>query len=99
MPIESLGTDVAMTEPPKGREDISLTVSRIWHKNGEAASIFLDVQCRSYAPGQEDTCRTDARSQVLRGFRSALEQDDMSTEGTESMGMRTAADRPPVNGG
>jgi hypothetical protein len=86
MPIESLGTDVAITEAPKDRDDIALTVSRIWRHDGEGASIFLDVQCRSYSPGQDQACRTEARSRVLNGFRSALESDDdISVGGTAAI--------------
>jgi hypothetical protein len=99
MPIDSLGNDVAMTEPPKDRADIALTVSRIWREDGEGASIFLDVQCRSYAAGQEEDCRTDARSQVLQGFRSALGSDDMSIDGTASAGDRSGVASAQVSGG
>ncbi|WP_162267999.1 DUF4124 domain-containing protein [Thiohalocapsa sp. ML1] len=85
LPIESLGKDVAMTAAPKERDDIALTVSRIWSKGGGSASIFLDVQCTSYSPGQEDACRTDARSQVLKGFRAALESAEDTSAETASM--------------
>jgi hypothetical protein len=78
LPIESLGKDVAMTAAPREREDIALIVSRIWRKDGEGASIFLDVQCSSYSPGQEDDCRTEARTRVLKGFRSVVDKTDGS---------------------
>jgi hypothetical protein len=98
LPIESLGRDVAMTAAPKEREDIALTVSRIWRPGGDSASIFLDVQCTSYSPGQEDACRTEARSRVLQGFRSALESaEDPSAGDTASMSRSAAAAR--LNGG
>jgi hypothetical protein len=79
--LESIGKDVAMTAAPTEREDIALTVSRIWRKDGSGASIFLDVQCRSYAPGQQDACRTDARSEVLKGFRAALQAEPQPDAG------------------
>lgn len=99
LPIESLGEDVAITEAPKDRHDIALTVSRIWREDGKGASIFLDVQCRSYSPGQQESCRTEARSRVLKGFRSALEQnDDMSAGDTAAAHIKTA-DRQSLSGG
>lgn len=99
LPIESLGEDVAITEAPKDRDDIALTVSRIWHKDGKGAAIFLDVQCRSYSPGQEESCRTEARLQVLKGFRSALERDDDMSAGNTAAARIQTADRPPLSGG
>jgi hypothetical protein len=100
MPIETLGKDMAITEAPKAREDIALTVSRIWREDGEGASIFLDVQCRSYSPGQEETCRTAARSRVLKGFRSALEGvQDKSAGDTAAATMRVRVAQPPPVGG
>ncbi len=99
MPIESVGNDVAMTAPPEGRLDIALTVSRVWRADGETALIFLDVQCRSYGAGREEDCRTDARLRVLQGFRSALENGDMSSGGTASIGVRSAVAPAPVSGG
>ena len=97
LPIESLGKDVAMTAAPKERDDIALTVSRIWRKGGDSASIFLDVQCISYSPGQEEACRTEARANVLKGFRAALETGD-GADTASSLPVGSAA-RAPLNGG
>ncbi|WP_295882929.1 DUF4124 domain-containing protein [uncultured Thiohalocapsa sp.] len=94
MPIESLGKDVAMTEAPKDRNDIALTVSRIWREDGRSASIFLDVQCRSYSPGQEESCRTDARAAVLDGFRSALERGEDARSSDDTAAVRVQPRAP-----
>ncbi len=75
MPIESLGDDVLITQAPNTNQDIGLTVSRIWDEDGPGGRIFLDVQCRSYSPGQDKDCKTEAHTAVLRGFRSALQGD------------------------
>jgi hypothetical protein len=80
LPIESLGKDLAMTQTPQDRDDIALTVSRIWREDG-GASIFLDVQCTSYSPGQQKACETEARKAVLNGFRSALGGDEDASSG------------------
>ncbi|MBK1633282.1 hypothetical protein CKO31_21505 [Thiohalocapsa halophila] len=100
LPIESLGTDLAMTRAPQEREDIALTVSRIWREDGGGASIFLDVQCTSYSPGQEKACETEARSAVLNGFRSALGGDgDSSNRGTAAARFQGAAPERRLSGG
>jgi len=75
VPVESAGTDILMTAPPVSNSDIGLTVSRIWNKDGSGASIFLDLQCRSYSAGLE-ACATPERQQVLNGFKSAIEATD-----------------------
>jgi hypothetical protein len=71
-PIESLGEDMAITEAPTQQDDIGLIVSRIWSEDRQVAKIFLDLQCRSYAPGDDRDCRNEARTRVLMGFRAAL---------------------------
>ena len=72
LPMENTGKDVAMTQAPSSIKDIALTVSRIWNKDRPGAVIFLDVQCRSYTASAE-SCRSEERLAVLKGFRPALE--------------------------
>jgi hypothetical protein len=72
VPVESSGEDVIMTAPPEGVRDIALTLSRIWNKQGNGATIFLDLQCRNYTTGRE-SCNTAERQQVLEGFAPAVE--------------------------
>jgi hypothetical protein len=72
VPVESSSTDIVMTAPPETNNDIALTVSRIWNKQGTGASIFLDIQCRTYSAGMEN-CATRERQQVLDGFKPAVE--------------------------
>lgn len=92
LPIESLSKDLAMTRAPQDRDDIALTVSRIWREDGGGASIFLDVQCSSYSPGEQKACETEARNAVLNGFRSALGGDgDASSGGTAAVRLHRAA--------
>lgn len=74
-PIETIGTDVAMTKPPMSNQDIALTVTRMRNKDRRGAVIFLDLQCRSFTAGS-DNCRTQPRLAVLNGFRLAVESGD-----------------------
>jgi hypothetical protein len=75
LPIESSGADVLMTAAPASSKDIGLIVSRIWNKQGSGASIFLDLQCRSYT-ATVGTCATPGRQEILDGFRPALQAGD-----------------------
>lgn len=72
LPVESSGTDVVMTAPPQNLGDVALIVSRIWDKDGTGASIFLDVQCKSYTATLGECIGPEAK-RVLEGFRAAME--------------------------
>lgn len=76
LPVETEATDVVMTAAPTQPRDIALTVSRVWHPEaGGGASIFLDVQCRTYTAGMQ-TCVTSDHQRVLNGFREAVQGPD-----------------------
>jgi hypothetical protein len=62
---------ILMTTPPRRNHDLSLTVSRVPLGNGTGEKIFLDVQCRDTALGQE-FCNSDAVAKIRAGFRPQL---------------------------
>jgi hypothetical protein len=62
---------IMMTAPPKRNEGLSLTISRVPLVEGEGERIFLDVQCRETALGQE-FCRSEAITEIRAGFRPLL---------------------------
>jgi len=70
-PIQTLGTNILITEPPETRDDLSLTLSRIQEKDGVIASIFLDLQCKAPTPS-ETGCGDEHAMTVLSGFRDAV---------------------------
>lgn len=72
VPIETEGNEALMTQAPDTVDDIALTLTRIWNSHADGASIFLDIQCRNYNVSVE-ACRTEARAEVLNGFRAVLE--------------------------
>jgi hypothetical protein len=63
---------IFMTAPPKRNQALSLTVSRVpLQQEGGGERIFLDVQCRETALGQE-FCRSEQVAKLRAGFRPLL---------------------------
>ena len=56
--IEASGATMLITAPPETPQDVGLTLSRIPDKQGSAASIFLDLQCRNKSPANAN-CSAD----------------------------------------
>lgn len=65
---------LVLTAPPRNESDITLILSRIQDKQGEGASLFLDVQCQNSIQG-EQTCVGPAAQDIIKGFRPALNAD------------------------
>ena len=78
VPLQTVGTDVVMTDSPTTSRDIALSVSRIWNQEHDAAAIFLDLQCRNYTQGGRN-CNTEARLKIRNGFRAAIEANSTRT--------------------
>jgi hypothetical protein len=69
--VQAAGSNILIMAPPEEKDDLSLILSRVQEKGGDAASLFLDLQCRNQ--GSEDsTCRDERSKQVLEGFRAAV---------------------------
>lgn len=63
---------ILVTSPPRRNDDLSLTVSRVALNDGtEGERIFLDVQCRDTALGQE-FCTSDKVEKIRSGFKPLL---------------------------
>lgn len=69
-PVIHDSRDLLMTAAPRSEDDIALTLARI-HDGGNGASLFLDVQCQSYA-ATTSGCLDARRREVLAGFRAAV---------------------------
>ena len=65
---------ILMTAPARRNTELSLTVSRVPQGEGTAERIFLDVQCRDTALGQE-FCASEPVGQIRAGFKPLLESD------------------------
>lgn len=65
---------ILVTAPPRRNDDLSLTVSRVaLHDGSEGERIFLDVQCRDTALGQE-FCGSDKVETIRAGFKPLLQE-------------------------
>ncbi len=69
--IQTLGANILITAPPETRDDLSLTLSRIQEKDGAAASIFLDLQCKNQA-SNDTGCGDERALKVLSAFHDAV---------------------------
>jgi hypothetical protein len=51
--LQQATEDLIITKPPRQDNDISLTIARLREAEGDAATLFLDVQCLDSADGRE----------------------------------------------
>jgi hypothetical protein len=51
--LQQATDDLIITKPPLQDNDISLTIARLREAEGDAATLFLDVQCRDSTDGRE----------------------------------------------
>jgi len=73
-PIQVDSDRILMTAPAKRNDELSLTVSRVPLPDGKVERIFLDVQCRDTALGQE-YCDSEKVAKVRAGFKPLLDGD------------------------
>ena len=60
-----------MTQPPKKKEDLSITVSRLRPEANKPEIIFLDVACVKQV-ASETWCETEAAKRIRTEFRQAV---------------------------
>ncbi len=60
-----------MTQPPRDRKDLSLSVSRLRPVADKPEIIFLDVSCRRQTVGST-WCETEQARRIRSGFRAAV---------------------------
>jgi len=63
---------ILMTAPARRNAELSLTVSRVPQGEGTSERIFLDVQCRDTALGQE-FCESEPVAKIRAGFKPLLD--------------------------
>ena len=68
--IESAGTNILVTAPPLDEADANLILCRVKDQEGEGASIFLELLCRTSLRGQQMCQRADAE-RFVEEFRAA----------------------------
>lgn len=71
-PVQVDSSRILMTAPARRNTELSLTVSRVLLGNGPAERIFLDIQCRDTALGEE-YCASDAVNTIRSGFKPLLD--------------------------
>lgn len=69
-PTQVVSERIMVTSTPVLDKDLALSVSRI-RSDADNEQIFLDVQCRDSALGQE-FCNSDSVIQIRKGFREAI---------------------------
>ncbi len=60
-----------MTQPPRKKEDISITVSRLHPIKDRPEIIFLDVSCKKRV-ANETWCETEKAKEIRANFRAAV---------------------------
>ncbi len=60
-----------MTQPPRNKEDLSITVSRLRPEKEKPEIIFLDVTCKKEA-FDKTWCETEKAQQIRANFRQAV---------------------------
>ncbi len=66
--LQQATNDLIITKPPLQDNDISLTIARLPEAEGDAATLFLDVQCRDTTDGHE-FCQGREVELLIRRFR------------------------------
>ncbi|AKH20908.1 DUF4124 domain-containing protein [Sedimenticola thiotaurini] len=69
--LQMLSDSIIMSAAPLKDDDISLTASRIRHKDKPGAELFMDLQCKPSPLGQE-LCKTEAVEKIRLGFRDYI---------------------------
>lgn len=71
--IQTTSATIVMTAPPQTPEDLGFSLSRIPDKEGSAASIFLDLQCKNPNPTNTGCSTANANAtKVLNEFRDVV---------------------------
>jgi hypothetical protein len=69
--VQTNGANVLITAPPATDQDVSLILSRIHDKEGQGASLFLDLQCARSVQGTK-TCQGETAKGIIERFRPAV---------------------------
>lgn len=69
--IQTSGANILITAPAETLDDFSLTLSRVQEKEGQATSIFLDMQCKNPTP-TDVSCSNARAMKVLDEFHDAV---------------------------
>jgi hypothetical protein len=69
--IQTSGDNIVITAPPASEQDVGLILSRIIDKEGDGASLFLDLQCERSLRG-ERTCQGEQAQAIIEEFRPAI---------------------------
>jgi len=70
-PTLTSGPNVLLTAPPRGDDDLGITLARIPDKEGQGATLFLDIQCKP-SPKGDTTCTSPAAQAILDGFKAGV---------------------------
>jgi len=63
-----------MTQPPRNKNDLSITVSRLHPEENQPEIIFLDVACKKQV-ANETWCKTEKAQEIRANFRKAVLAD------------------------
>ncbi len=66
--LQQATNDLIITKPPLQHNDISVTIARLREAEGDAATLFLDVQCRGSTDGRE-FCESREVELIISRFR------------------------------
>jgi hypothetical protein len=70
-PIDLAADRILVTAPPREKDDLSITVSRIADERQGGERIFMDLQCERFSEGQE-FCKGAEVTAIRENFRAAL---------------------------
>lgn len=70
-PIDLAADRILVTAPPREKNDVSITVSRLVDEKHGGERIFMDLQCERFSEGQE-FCRGPDVAKIRSDFRTAL---------------------------
>ena len=70
-PIDLAADRILVTAPPREKNDLSITVSRLVDDKYGGERIFMDVQCERFSEGQE-YCKGPEVTAIRENFRTAL---------------------------
>jgi hypothetical protein len=71
-PVDLSAARILVTAPPRGKKDISITVSRLDDPKSGGQRIFMDLQCARFTEGRE-LCRSPEVSAIREQFRAAIQ--------------------------
>ena len=69
--IDLAADRILVTAPPREKNDVSITVSRLVDEKHGGERIFMDLQCERFSEGQE-FCRGPDVAKIRSDFRAAL---------------------------